>query len=174
MTDKGTKAVSKLNTPKGIAAEINAIFDGEPPDRVRGAVERMAQGGDLHYLWAIYDTLRLITLPIAERLAFVSVRLLVEDETAQGESIDLVGEAIEAIHSSTLRRTKTPPDVALRASYRLLHNRLASWDDATALANHQLKKPITKDAWRRRVGRWAERQGLETVRIYSLRANTSI
>jgi len=169
MTDNGTIAVSKLDTPKGIAAEINAIFDGEPPDCVRSAVERMAQGNDLHSLWAIYDTLRLITLPVAERLAFISVRLLVEDDTAQGESIDLVGECIEAIHRSTLRRTKTSPDVALRASYRLLHSRLASWDDATALASHQLKKPITKEAWRRRVGRWAERQGLETVRIYRTR-----
>ncbi len=174
MSDNVMIEVSSLDTPKGQASEINAIFDGDPPERVRGAVERIAKRNELHYLWAIYNTLRHVPLAVAERFVFVTVRLQFEDDAMQGDSIDFVGEFLESIHASILRRKKTPVDVALRASYRLVHNRLASWDEATELAAHLLKKPITKEAWRRRVVRWAERQGLGAIRIYQTRPKTSI
>ncbi len=171
--DNTETEVRALDTTEGQSAEIVALFNGEPPERVRTAVMRMAERQELHHLWAIYDVLRRVPLPLAERLAFVGPRLLFEDDEDQGAGIDAVGELLESIHHSVHSRRKVPIEIALRASYRLLHNRLATWDDATELAAHQLRRPVNKEAWRRRVLRWAERQGLELIRIYRVRDSKS-
>lgn len=152
-----------LDLDESKEAEIRAIFGGDPPESARDALQRFVDRNELHHLWAIYDTLRQIPISTAHRLAFISIRLLFEDDEAQGEGIDYVGEFIEAIHASAHSTKKIPIDVSLRASYRLVHNRLASWDAAVDLASYQLQTPINRGTWRRRVTRWAERAALPPV-----------
>jgi hypothetical protein len=66
-------------------------------------------------------------------------------------------------------------EAALVVTYTLLRNGHIGWERAASIAGIILKKDITPDAWRRRMGRWTKNTEREPIRIYNQkRDETSI
>ena len=58
---------------------------------------------------------------------------------------------------------ETEEDQLLSLCYWLLKNKTFSREQAARFASARLPKPVDKDAWRKRVDRWAEAKGLPKV-----------
>ncbi len=52
-----------------------------------------------------------------------------------------------------------PVELALQHTYRMLYERQITREQAAHLAASWINKPVTTEAWRKRVDRWAEDQG---------------
>jgi hypothetical protein len=64
-------------------------------------------------------------------------------------------------------------DMLLSASYSLLHDKRITREEAALMASRGLGKKTTTDAWRKRVDRWAEKEGLPKVELYTRRHDES-
>ncbi len=77
-----------------------------------------------------------------------------------------IGQIIYDLEVTAKEHFKDDEDLLLRATYTMLKNGFMSRSEAVDFANQMLGKNFTTDAWRKRVDRWAEHEGLPKVEQY--------
>jgi hypothetical protein len=121
-------------------------------DGIQAGVEEIGITNALKFAWFGAQLARRITgddmqpAPMTVVLALIR-RFLTEPTKARGTEKHPIEEQIRALH------------------YRLVGERVITWEQAAALASEELGEAISTAAWRKRVLRWAEQRDLPPVAL---------
>jgi hypothetical protein len=86
--------------------------------------------------------------------------LAIEDEAVNEEKQLQIGFRLEFIYNTLGSVFSSPEDMLLNFSYALLQTRQITREYAASMASRALGREMSTTAWRKRVDRYAEAQGL--------------
>lgn len=103
-------------------------------------------------------------------IQFIFTSLDIVQVSSKDETYDRVSATLDAVERFRFQDTD---DFLLSRSYHLLRDKKLGRAAVATVASSMLNTPISTDSWRKRVDRWAEKEGLPKVELYNRRQDES-